>query len=88
MVGITSWLAVQHRIQAVTNCVTEELTIGIMLYGAPFGWVDRGRSPVASLLIVTLFNDSTELGRSRINVQWHRQVNPTEALPTKERWIS
>ena len=37
----TSWLAVQYRIHAVTNCVTEELTIGIILYGTAFGWIDK-----------------------------------------------
>jgi hypothetical protein len=41
MVGKTSWLAVQHRIHAVTNCVTEELTIGIILYGTALKRFDK-----------------------------------------------
>jgi hypothetical protein len=34
-------LAVRYRIHAVTNCVTEELTIGIILYGTAFGWINK-----------------------------------------------
>jgi len=31
---------------------------------------------MASLLMVTLCNNDADLGRSRTNVQWHRQILP------------